>query len=170
VNELFNDSLKTSEVILAFEERYKNIGCQVCKVLSRTTSGNVAATEVPEKIKLVGFVSGARLCHDRNMSANTKLFSFQNSCPRESQIYSVYDVLIRIILTRREPTRSRTSSVLPGPGSALGSGQTQAWGPGPCLCRPLSCIGHPSSELLCVHCRLYDLRTCMRNCRTCKAL
>jgi hypothetical protein len=39
LNELFNDALRISEVILAFEEWYKEIGCQVCKVLSGTISG-----------------------------------------------------------------------------------------------------------------------------------
>jgi hypothetical protein len=39
LNEFFNDVLKTSRVILEFEERYKHIGCQVCKVLYRTISG-----------------------------------------------------------------------------------------------------------------------------------
>jgi hypothetical protein len=39
LNELFNDALKAAQVILEFEERYKDIGCQVCTVLSRTVSG-----------------------------------------------------------------------------------------------------------------------------------
>jgi hypothetical protein len=34
LSELFNDALKTSEITLAFEERYKGIGYQVCKTLS----------------------------------------------------------------------------------------------------------------------------------------
>jgi hypothetical protein len=44
----------------------KNIGCQVCKVLPRTTTGNGATMKIPEKT--VGFVSGARLCHEHKGS------------------------------------------------------------------------------------------------------
>jgi hypothetical protein len=49
LNELFNDALKTSEVMLAIEERYKDIGCQVCKVLSRTISGRGYLRKSPAK-------------------------------------------------------------------------------------------------------------------------
>jgi hypothetical protein len=35
-----------------------------------------AATKIPEKIKSVGFVSGARLCHEHKMSATTNNFFF----------------------------------------------------------------------------------------------
>jgi hypothetical protein len=36
---IFNDTERTSEMILAFEEQYKDIGRKVCKVLSRTVCG-----------------------------------------------------------------------------------------------------------------------------------
>jgi hypothetical protein len=39
LNELFHDAQGTSLVILAFEEQYKSIGCQVCKDL-----GPISAT------------------------------------------------------------------------------------------------------------------------------
>jgi hypothetical protein len=75
LNELFNDALRTSEIILVFEKWYKDIGCQICQVLSRTISGGGgAAAKIPEKIKSVGFVSGARLCHEHKMSATTNNF------------------------------------------------------------------------------------------------
>jgi hypothetical protein len=32
--------------------------------------------KIPEKIKSVGFVSGARLCHEHKMSATTNNFFF----------------------------------------------------------------------------------------------
>jgi hypothetical protein len=35
-----------------------------------------AATKIPEKIKSVGFVSGARQCHEHKMSATTNKFFF----------------------------------------------------------------------------------------------
>lgn len=54
LNELLNDCLRTSAGILALEERYNDIGCQVCKV--ELLRG--AATNIPEKIKSVG--SGIR--------------------------------------------------------------------------------------------------------------
>jgi hypothetical protein len=80
LNELFNDALRTYEVNLAFQERYKDIGCQVCKMLFLTISGRGAAT----KIKSVGFVSEARLCHERKMSATTNNFLCEKKMVRES--------------------------------------------------------------------------------------
>jgi hypothetical protein len=35
-----------------------------------------AATKITQKIKSVGFVSGARLCHDQKISATTNNFFF----------------------------------------------------------------------------------------------
>jgi hypothetical protein len=58
LNELFNDALKTFEVTLAFEERYKNMKCQVFKMLSGTISGRVQIGKFP-RIWSVGFVSGS---------------------------------------------------------------------------------------------------------------
>jgi hypothetical protein len=75
LNELFNDALRTSEVILAFEEWYKDSRCQVCKVLSQSISGRWAATKIPEKIKSVGFISGVSIQQHR-MSATTNNFFF----------------------------------------------------------------------------------------------
>jgi hypothetical protein len=66
---ILDDAVRTAEVILAFEERYKDIGYQVCKVLSRTISGT-GSYENPEKMKSVAFVSGARLCHECKMTTN----------------------------------------------------------------------------------------------------
>jgi hypothetical protein len=49
MNELFNDALRTSEVILAFEERYKDIGCNIYKVLSRNISERGQLQKSPRK-------------------------------------------------------------------------------------------------------------------------
>jgi hypothetical protein len=49
LSELFIDVLKTSQVILAFGERYKDIGWQVCKVLSRIISGRGQLRKSPRK-------------------------------------------------------------------------------------------------------------------------
>jgi hypothetical protein len=51
-----NDGLRTSHIILAFEERYIQVdtGGQACKVLSRNifwVGGGGAAVKTPEKIK-----------------------------------------------------------------------------------------------------------------------
>jgi hypothetical protein len=48
-NYWMNDALKTFQVILTFEERYKYIGCQVCKVLSRTISWRGQLRKSPRK-------------------------------------------------------------------------------------------------------------------------
>jgi hypothetical protein len=56
---------------LAFGERYKDIGCQVCEVFIPKYFLEGAATKIPEKMKSVGFVSGARLCHEHKMSVTT---------------------------------------------------------------------------------------------------
>jgi hypothetical protein len=104
---------------LAFEERYKDIGCQICKVLSRTISGRGAATKTPEKFKSVGFVSGARLCHEYKMSATTSNFFFaKKNGPRKPEMfYITFDCY------HLNPARTRTLSVLPGP--ALGPGRAE---------------------------------------------
>jgi hypothetical protein len=39
LNKIFNDAQRKSEIILAFEEWYKDIRCQVYKVLSQPVSG-----------------------------------------------------------------------------------------------------------------------------------
>jgi hypothetical protein len=38
MNALFNNAVKTSEVILSFEKRYKDTGYKVVEVLSRAVS------------------------------------------------------------------------------------------------------------------------------------
>jgi uncharacterized protein YpbB len=86
LNELFNDALKTSEVILAFEEWYKDIGCQVCKVLSKTFSGKTTKTKTPEQIKLVGFVSRVWWHHVHKMSITANNFYFaKEKWPEKAQ-------------------------------------------------------------------------------------
>jgi hypothetical protein len=39
LNELLKDNLRTLQVILAFEEEYKDIGSHICKVLFPNVSG-----------------------------------------------------------------------------------------------------------------------------------
>jgi hypothetical protein len=48
LNELFNDAIRTSDVILVFEEQYKDVGYQVYKVLSQTVSENPQENKVGE--------------------------------------------------------------------------------------------------------------------------
>jgi hypothetical protein len=85
LNKLFNNAVRTSEVILAFEECYKDIRCQVCEVLSRTI------LKIPKKMKSVGFGSGALLCHDHNMSTTMNTFFFA----RKPEIF--YIMLIAVV-------------------------------------------------------------------------
>jgi hypothetical protein len=113
LDELFNDALRTFG---AFEERYKDIGCQVCKVLISNCFWEGAATKTPEKIKSVGFVSGARLCHEHKMSATTNSFSFaKNEWPEKARNV-LYNVLLLSFEPGPNPTRIQTLSGLPGPG------------------------------------------------------
>jgi hypothetical protein len=44
------------------------------KFVSRNISGRVAVTKIPEIIKSVGFVSGAQLCHEHEMSTTINTF------------------------------------------------------------------------------------------------
>jgi hypothetical protein len=46
-----NEALKTFQGIVAFGKRYKDIGCQVCKVLSRTISGGVGGGVVRKSVQ-----------------------------------------------------------------------------------------------------------------------
>jgi hypothetical protein len=105
---------------LVFGERYKDIGCQVCKMLSRTVSGGGgggAATKIPEKIQSVGFVSGARQCYEHNMSGTTNNFIFaeKKEWPEKAQ-NMLCNVWLRKFEPGPNPARARTLSVLPGPG------------------------------------------------------
>jgi hypothetical protein len=76
------------EVILAFEEQYKDIGCQVCKVVISNYFWEGAATKIPEKIKLVGFVSGDRLCHEhKKAQLRITFFFLQKSGSRKPEMF-----------------------------------------------------------------------------------
>jgi hypothetical protein len=94
LNGLFNDALYTSEIILAFEERYKAIGCQVCKVLSRNVSGRGKLRKSSEKIVSVRFASAARLCHGHKVSATTNKFLRANT----EWTYEVRNPLYNVLL------------------------------------------------------------------------
>lgn len=83
-------------VILAFEVRKKDFGCQICKVLSLTVFG-VASCKNPWKIKSVRFISGARMCHEHEVRAATNNFVLRKEeQPRKPKM------LIAIILTLTE--------------------------------------------------------------------
>jgi hypothetical protein len=77
-DELFKETQRTSEIFLAFAELYKDIGFQVCKVVVFSRCfWDGAATKIPEKIKSVGFVSGARLYHEHELRKTTDNFIFE---------------------------------------------------------------------------------------------
>jgi hypothetical protein len=66
-----------------------------------------AATKIPEKIKSVGFVSGARLCHEHKMSETTNNFFFAR---KPKMVYITFGCY------HSNPARTRALSALPGPG------------------------------------------------------
>jgi hypothetical protein len=74
LNELFNDALRTSEVILAFEERYKDIGTKLRCYLELFLGGG--SYENPQENEVGGICFRARLCHEHKMSATTNNFFF----------------------------------------------------------------------------------------------
>jgi hypothetical protein len=113
---------------LAFEKRYKGIGCQVCKVLSRTVCGRGQQQKSPEKIKSVGFVSGARLCHEHKRAQLRIIFSLRKRMAGESTKCSIAFECYNL-----NQARTRTLSVLSGPRP----GRAETLGPGPGPCRPL---------------------------------
>jgi hypothetical protein len=73
MNGFYNDALRTCEVILAFAERKKISYASFKGVISNYFWEGEAA-KMPEKIKSVGFVSGARPCHEHKMSTPTNNF------------------------------------------------------------------------------------------------
>jgi hypothetical protein len=90
--ELFNDALRTSAIILSFEERYKNIGYQVCVVLSRTISGAEQLQKYLRKSSWWIFYAGVRPCHELKTSATMNNFSFaKNKWPQKPQMFYTTD-------------------------------------------------------------------------------
>jgi ribosomal protein L31E len=91
LNGLLNAARRTSEVSFEFKERYKAIECQVRKDLSRTIFERTA-TKIPEKIKLVGFVSRAQLCHEER-SAHLRIFLCRkkNGLIKPKMFYIMFD-------------------------------------------------------------------------------
>jgi hypothetical protein len=45
------------------------------------------AKKIPEKIKLGGFVSGARICHELKTKAAMNYFSVKNNSPKKPKYY-----------------------------------------------------------------------------------
>jgi hypothetical protein len=78
--------------------------------------------KILEKNKSVGIASAARLCHEHNMSATTNKFSLrkQNGLRKPETFCKTFDCY------HLNPARTRTLSVLPGPGPALGPGRAEA--------------------------------------------
>jgi hypothetical protein len=75
-----NYLMTLKEHLRLFWRSGEGVRLQVGKVLSRTSSERVA-TKIPEKIKSVGFVLGARLCHEHKVRATTN-FSLRNGMAR----------------------------------------------------------------------------------------
>jgi hypothetical protein len=123
LNELYNDVLRTSEIILASEEQYKNIECQVCKVLSHTISGKGKLRKSPKKSSW-WFVSRARLCHEHKMSASTNNFFFV----KKQWTKKAWNVQYNIWLLSFEPGLNPNIICAHRPSPWAGSGR----GPGPC--------------------------------------
>jgi hypothetical protein len=87
--ELCDNALKR-EVILAFEERYRYVGCQVCKVRHVELFVKGAATDVFEKFRSVRFTSGARLCNEHKMiTATNNFFIAEKEWPEKARLIAV---------------------------------------------------------------------------------
>lgn len=72
---------------MAFEEQYTHIRCQVrCQYGGE---GAQASMKILKKIKLVGFVSGAQLCHNHRINATTNFFLFKKRMAQDSLKCSV---------------------------------------------------------------------------------
>jgi hypothetical protein len=137
MNGLFNDAVTASEVILSFEERYKDIGCQVCKVLSLKLfrGGGGQLRKSPRK-ECRRDLFPEPDCVTNIRWAQLKItFSFRkNNGPRKPEMfYITFDCY------NLNPARTRTLSVLPGPRPR--SVQTSSnWSPEP----DKSCSHHPT--------------------------
>jgi hypothetical protein len=74
---------------LAFEKWYKDIGCQVCKVLSQTISG-MYSYENPKENQVSGIYSVDQHCYEHKVSATTNNFIFvKKRMAQQSPKYSI---------------------------------------------------------------------------------
>jgi hypothetical protein len=123
--EWFNDALRTSEVILTFEERYKDIGCQICKALSRTISGRGQLRNSPRKSSRWDlFPEPDCVTSIRWAQLRITFYLWKKNGPRKPEMfYITFDCY------HLNQARIRTLSVLSSPSPTLGPGS------GPC--RPL---------------------------------
>jgi hypothetical protein len=72
---------------------------------------------MPSKIKFVGFVFAARICHEHRTGAVTNKFFFsKNEWPKKPEVFSINFDCCHLNQGRR-----RTLSVLPGPDLTLGA-------------------------------------------------
>jgi hypothetical protein len=122
--ELFNAALRTSEVILAFEERYKDIRCQVWKVLSRTISGRGQLRKSPRKSSRWDLFPEPDLCHGHKMSATTNnVFFEKKEWPEKAR--NILRLIV-IIWTRPETRPDPNIVCATRPGPRVGSGRAEA--------------------------------------------
>jgi hypothetical protein len=121
-NELLNDALRTSEVILAFEEHYQNIGCQVCKVPSRTISGRGQLQKSPRKSSRWDFFPEPDGITEHEMSATTNNFFFAKKEWPEKARY----VLSNVWVLSFEPAPNPNIICATRPVPRVGSGRAEA--------------------------------------------
>jgi hypothetical protein len=98
----YNGPVRTYEVILAFEERYKDIRFQVCKVFPRTISDWGQLRKSPRKSSQWDLFPKPDF-HGHRISATANNFSFAKKMARERPKCSIKR-LIAIIWTRPEPS------------------------------------------------------------------
>jgi hypothetical protein len=152
---LFNDVLKTYEVTLAFEERYKDIWCQVCKVLPRTISGRGQRRKSPIKLSWWDLFPEPDSVTSISWAQLRITFSLRIKQWPEKARSVRHSVWLLSFEPGPNPAQTWILSVLPGPGPAFWAGRAEARGPGPGQWRPpggsawsapLSCHCAPSTH------------------------
>jgi hypothetical protein len=103
LNGLFNNSYWTSEIILAFQQRYKDIGCQVCNVLSRIISGIEQPRKSPRRSGRCPIRFRSRLCHEHKWSATTKNIFFAEKIMAWYSPKCSISWMIAVVLNRPRP-------------------------------------------------------------------
>jgi hypothetical protein len=108
LNELFNDALRTSEVILAFVD----IGCQVCKVLFRTISGTGQPRKCPRQSSRWDLFPEPDCVTSVRWAQLRMTFSLR----KEEWAEKAWNARKTFDCYHLNQARTQTLSVLPGPG------------------------------------------------------
>jgi hypothetical protein len=137
LNELFNEALKYMSLFCRLSE-YKDMGCQVCKVLSWNIFGRGQLQKSPRKS------SRWDLFPEPDCVTSIRWAQLRIACSlrkkrmaRESPKCSK-KIWLLSFEPGPNPSWTRTLSILPGPSPALGPCRAEARGSGSGPCRPLA--------------------------------